>query len=205
MRFFLTVSLVFAGAWQTTAISANSRIVTLLQGLPAKSADIVGKKTARFVVGAGFIGLALSGTITGCERCQQMLPAVGGVEETADDDTAGQFGLLGRFIPLFDEGVQDTQLGHFVQPFSADFRAIPNHRDIGAKVNLLGEIDGRTVQRWGEVIDVYDNGYYRIKVNREAYTGDGPIPPLPLQQPYILVHHNLPWGDGGFAIMSRRN
>ena len=203
MRFLLIVSLAFAGGWSTTAISANSRLVTLLQKvLPS---DMISNRAGKFVAGAGLIGLALCGTITGCDRCQQMLPAVGDVEdgEPVGDDNSDQSRSLGRFLPLVDGDVQDTQLGRYTPPpTDYDFRAIPNHRDLGAKVNQLGGTVHRRIQRWGEVIAVYDNGYYDIRVDREAYSYDGPHPPF--QSFTMLIHQDIPWEDGGFAIMRRR-
>lgn len=204
MRFLLIVSLVFAGGWSTTAISANSRFVTFMQKvLPS---GMVSNQAGKFVAGAGLIGLVLCGTITGCERCQQMLPAVGGVEdgETVGDDSSDQSRSLGRFLPLVDGGVQDTQqLGRYVPPpTDYDFRAIPDHRDLGAKVNQLGGTENRRIQRWGEVIAVYDNGYYDIRVDREAYSYDGQHPPF--QSFTMLIHQDIPWERGGFSIMRRR-
>ena len=207
MRFLLVVALTFTGAGHATAISTNGRIATLLlKVLPAKSAGMIGKQAGRFVAGAGFIGLALCGTITGCERGEQILSGVVGVEgsETLDDSNGQYIPLTDQYFSLVDE---NQQAGHFDQlqadlwPID-DLRPIPNHEYIGAKVNQLNNIDAsKTIQRWGEVVDVYDNGYYRIKVTREAYSYDGRLPPF---QPFtMLIHQDLPWGEGGFIFMGR--
>jgi len=205
MRFLLLVALTFTGAGQATAISTNGRIATLLQKvLPAKSAGMIGKQAARFVAGAGFIGLALCGTITGCERGEQILSGVVGAEGTEIvDDSNGQYIWLSeQYFSLVDE---NQQAGHFDQlqadlwPID-DFQVIPNHRDVGERVSQLHHVDNSlTIQRWGEVVDVYDNGYYRIMITREAYSYDGRFTPF---QPFtMLIHQDLPWGDGGFIMM----
>lgn len=204
MRFLLVIFLIFTGAGQATAISTNGRIATLMQKvLPAKSAGMLSKKAGRFVAGAGFIGLALCGTITGCERGERILSGVVGVEgsDTVDDNNGQYIPPISQYIPLVDESQQAGQL--LPELDSASFRVIPNHEAIGALIFLLGEINGKETQRLANVVDVYDNGYYKVEVFHEVYS-DGI--PITLPQPYTaLVHRDndhLPLKDGGFAKLT---
>ena len=196
MRFLLIVSLTLIGAGP---ISTNGRVITLLQKV------LPGEKVTGFVVGAGFIGLTLCATITGCERGERILSGVVDIEGDETDDYSSPFGprpILGRYIPPV-ESPQIDQLQTDLWPIPDNDAPIPNHEDIGAEVNQLNIIgDGKAIQRWGEVVDVYESGYYRIEITREAYTNfsrHGTFYPFDM-----LIHQDLPWGEGGFDIMYRK-
>ena len=212
MRFILVIALTLTGAVQAVAVPTNSRITTLLQKvLPTNSANIVAKKAGKFVASAGLVGLALCGTITGCDRGEQILVDVIDVENIGTSDgrdsqyvsfVAGGIRYEGYWeetqsdqllVELDDGGVRIVLLEQ------VDGFLVPNHQDLGALVYLIGEVNGEEVYRRGEVIDVYDNGYYSIEVSYEEYVNDGEL--INLLRPYtMLVHEAVLLEDGGFAF-----
>ena len=212
MRFLLVVALAFFIVGPVSATPTNGRIATLLQKvLPAKSANIVGKKAGKFVASAGLIGLALCGTITGCDRGEQLLVDVIDVEDAdtihGRDSQYISFVVSGVSYEGYWEETQADQLLVEVDDGSVrivlleqvDGFLVPDHQDIGALVYLLGEVNGEEVYRRGEVIEVYDNGYYSIEVSYEEYVNDGEV--INLFRPYtMLVHEAVLLEDGGFAF-----
>ena len=212
MRFLLVVTLTFAGVGQASAVPANGRLSSLLQKvLPSKTAGTIGKKAGKFIAGAGVIGLALCGTITGCDRGERILIDVVDVEDVDSID-----GRDSQYVSFIAGGVryegywEETQTNQLlVELDNGDVRIVlleqvdgflvPNHQDVGALVYLLGEANGEEIYRRGEVIDVYDNGYYSIEVSYEEYVDDGEL--ITLFRPYVvLVHEAILVEDGGFAF-----
>lgn len=213
MRFILIIALTLVSAEQATATSTNG--LTLLRKiLPTKlTGTTIAEKASRFVVGAGFVGLTFCGAISlnGCDRGEQILIDVVDVE-----DIYNQGGRDSQYITFIINGVSyegyweethDDQL--LVELDNGDTRIVlleqidgflvPNHQDIGALVYLRGELNGEEIYRRGEVIDVYDNGYYSIEVTYEEYANDGER--ITLFRPYtVLVHQALLLADGGFTF-----
>lgn len=212
MRFLLIVTLAFAGAGQVVAVPANGRVAKLLQKmLPAESASMISKKAGKLVAGAGLVGLALCGTITGCDRGEQILIDVVDVEEV--DNVDGRDSQYVSFIignTRYEGYWEDTQTDQLLVELDTggvrivlleqvDGFLVPNHHDIGALVYLIGEANGEEIYRYGEVVDVYDNGYYSIEISYEEYVDNGER--INLFRPYtMLVHQAVLLDDGGFAF-----
>ena len=212
MRFLLLVTLTLAGAGQAVATPTNGRLASLLHKmLPTKSASMISKKAGNLVAGAGLIGLALCGTITGCDRGEQILIDVVDVEEV--DNIDGRDSQYVSFIignTRYEGYWEDTQTDQLLVELDTggvrivlleqvDGFLVPNHQDVGALVYLIGEANGEEIYRYGEVVDVYDNGYYSIEVSYEEYVDNGER--INLFRPYtMLVHQAVLLDDGGFAF-----
>ncbi len=76
-------------------------------------------------------------------------------------------------------------------------QVINNHHDIGAEVRVYGLRNGHEVDKYGEVVEVYDNGFYIIEIDKIVYVHNN-------QTVYtteiLLVNKAVLLEDGGFEF-----
>ena len=76
-------------------------------------------------------------------------------------------------------------------------QVINNHHDIGAEVRVYGLRNGHEVDKYGEVVEVYDNGFYIIEIDEIVYVHNN-------QTVYtteiLLVNKAVLLEDGGFEF-----
>lgn len=77
---------------------------------------------------------------------------------------------------------------------------IRNHSDVGAEVVMTGWRNGRQVDQYGEIIEVYDNGIYIVDVWEVQYVKSGQV--IEFNIPYrMATHASVLEEDGGFTFL----
>ena len=145
-----------------------------LQKLPQKALK-VSTAVATTLIACGSLMLS------GCDQGMRSLLEVTDTEYVDPiDENAGQYVTFyiddtlyegyweittdGQLLIEIDDGYDKIVLLEYTTG-----RAIPNHPDIGAEVVVYGLRNGHEVDKYGEVIEVYDNGFYVIAVDEIVY------------------------------------
>ena len=150
----------------------KEKITTQLQKLPQKALAL---GTAAIILCTGMIGCNQHRTILDVTDTEYRDPA---------DEAAGQYVTFyidnvkyEGYWEVTLEGILlievDDGYGKIVLLEHLTGTAIPDHSDIGADVVFYGERNGHDVDKYGTIIEVYDNGFYVIDVYEIVYINSG--------------------------------
>ena len=173
------------------------------------------EKTPRQIATLGVIGLAVCSPIAlnGCDQVRRS-----GVYEVTDteyvdpsDEYAGQyvtFYIDGEYYEGYWELTPDNQIlieiddsyDRIVLLEYLKGERIRNHSDVGAEVVMTGYRNGRLVDQYGEVIEVYDNGIYIVDVWEVEYVHSGQVIEFNIPK-RIATHASVLEEDGGFTFL----
>ena len=164
-------------ALRTTAKSMllpSKNVGAWLSILPQKALKVSTAAVAAALIACGSL------TMTGCEEGQALLRVVDTEYSDRSDELAGQYvtfyiegDLYEGYWEITLDGLLlieiDDGYGKIVLLEHMTGQAILNHPDIGAEVVIYDIRNGHEVDKYGEVVEVYDNGFYIIEINEIAY------------------------------------
>lgn len=143
---------------------------TFLQKLPQKALAI------------GTAGVILCGSMTmiGCDRGTSLLEITDTEYVDPSDENAGQYVTFYIDGYLYEGYWEVTPEGQILIEVDDSYdklvlheytvgQLIRNHPDVGAEVVVQGWRNGREVDKYGEVLEVYDNGFYIVAIDEVIY------------------------------------
>ena len=163
------------------------------------------------------VGILAAGTImcsgltmTGCDRGRYDLEVVDTEYIDPVDEAAGQYvtfyidnqlfegyweiTLDGQLLIEIDDGYGKTLLLEHMTG-----RRIRNHSDIGVEVVVQSQRNGRDVDKYGTVLEVYDNGFYVIDIYEIIYIHNGQ--PVRNINERLLINKSILPEDGGIEFL----
>lgn len=179
MRSLFLVVLLIHMLSMTTVGAAPSRLTPAtakawLQKLPAQALRTATAAGATAIIACG--GL----TMTGCDQGRSVLDVTNTEYIDPSDENAGQYVTFyienqlyegyweitpeGQLLIEVDDGYDKIVLLEYMTG-----RVINNHPDIGAEVVVQGLRNGRAVDKYGTVGEVFDNGLYLIDIDEIIY------------------------------------
>ncbi len=183
----LFLAVFMSGALSVTSASATP--ARLVQGSVSELRTAakgwlqnLSSRALQTVTAAGAAGLIVcSGlTMAGCDRGRSVLDVTSAEYVDPGDENAGQYVNFyidnqlyegyweltpdGQLLIEIDDGYDRLVLLEYMTG-----RLIRNHPDVGAEVVVQGLRNGRDVDKYGEVVEVYDNGFYIVVIDEVVY------------------------------------
>ena len=183
-----------------SVLPSGNNVSTWLQKLPQKV----------LAIGAAGVVLCSSLTMTSCDQQKAILDIINTEYADPKDDAAGQYVTFYIDNQLYEgywEITIDGQLlieiddgyGKIVLLEHMTGTVIPDHPDLGAGVLVHGQLNRHDVDKYGEVLEVYDNGFYVIEIYEIVYVHGGQS--LMNVEETILVNIAVLPEDGGFKFL----
>ena len=183
-----------------SVLPSVNNVSTWLQKLPQKV----------FTIGAAGVILCSSLTMTGCDQQKAILDIINTEYVDPSDEAAGQhvtFYIDNQLYEGYWEITLDGQLlieiddgyGKIVLLEHMTGTVIPDHTDLGAEVLVQSQLNRHDVDKYGEVVEVYDNGFYVIEIYEIVYVQSGQS--LTDVEETILVNVAVLPEDGGFKFL----
>ncbi len=164
---------------------------------------------AAAIAAAGLV-LCSSLAMTGCAERRSILDITDTEYVDPGDNAAGQyvtFYIDNQRYEGYWELTYDSQLlieiddgyGKTVLLEHMTGRVIPDHPDLDAEVLVYGERNGHDVDKYGEVKEVYDNGFYIIEIDEIVYVNSGQS--VRNVRETLLINVAVLPEDGGFSFL----
>ena len=190
---------------RTTAkniLSSTNNVGAWLQKLPQKAL-----KGSTATAAATLIACS-SLMMIGCDQGTRLLEVTETEYVDPVDENAGQYVTFYIDNTLYEGYWELTPDGQLLIEIDDGYdklvllehmtgQVINNHHDIGAEVRVYGLRNGHEVDKYGEVVEVYDNGFYIIEIDEIVYVHNN-------QTVYtteiLLVNKAVLLEDGGFEF-----
>ena len=180
-----------------------------LQGLREAIRGLKSNKAVITTVGIIAAGAILCSS-SGCEQGRFDLDVIETEYVDPNDEAAGQevtFYIDNQLYEGYWEVTLDGQLlieiddgyGKIVLLEHMTGRLIPNHPDIGVEVVIQGQRNGKDVDKYGTVLEVYDNGFYVIDIYEIIYINSGQSVRNSNQR--LLINQSVLPEDGGIQFL----
>ena len=180
-------------------LPSGDKVKALLQKIPQKA----------LVIGAAGVILCASLTSTGCERGRSYLDVTDTEYVDPNDENAGQYVSFELDGYLYEGYWEITPEGQLLIEIDDSYdrillheytvgKVIKNHPDIGAYVVVQGWRNGHEVDKYGEVYEVYDNGFYVILIDEVVYVHNNISIKV---NETLLVNPNFLAEDGGLEFL----
>ena len=183
--------------------SSTNNVGAWLQKLPQKA--LKGRGTA---IAAATLIACSSLMMIGCDQGTRLLEVTETEYVDPVDENAGQYVTFYIDNTLYEGYWELTPDGQLLIEIDDGYdklvllehmtgQVINNHHDIGDEVRVYGLRNGHEVDKYGEVVEVYDNGFYIIEIDKIVYVHNK-------QTVYtteiLLVNKAVLLEDGGFEF-----